>query len=74
MTRVQRVPSFFGLGCPQTSVPQVDRTMLRRCSAAWSVGASLQRTIEQCSPSCSTTASAQQFVDKPRLGAAGLGG
>jgi uncharacterized protein (DUF486 family) len=32
MTRVQRVPSFFGLGCPQTSVPQFDRTMLRRCS------------------------------------------
>ena len=22
MTRVQRVPSFFGIGCPHTSVPQ----------------------------------------------------
>src|SRR5690348_349289 len=29
--------------------------------ATWSVGRFAQRTIEQCSPSCSTTASAQQY-------------
>jgi len=48
--------------CLHAPVPQFDRTMLRLCSAV-QLGpfASQERTIEQCSPSCSTTASAQQY-------------
>jgi len=51
-----------GMECLHAPVPQFDRTMLRLCSAV-QLGpfASQERTIEQCSPSCSTTAAAQQY-------------
>ena len=49
--------------CQHAPVPQLDRTMLRFCSAVQlgPFAASHERTIEQCSPSCGTTASAQQY-------------